>query len=615
MHSAVVFRREEAVAVGGYHDEVAEDYDLWSRIAARYRVINLDRTLIAYQMAPTGLHTTARAAMDRRAREISAANIASALADRSEASLAPDIAGLQRAGDRPGGDRLVQAVRGVLVLRDHFAELRSLTPVDSEYVDRYTWHLIAAAAVIEARPRNLVLLIRLVALSRRCTAARVPALRLGALVIAALMVSGSSAAACPRLAGRLLRMSNSTSRWRRTPQPRGRSPFARTLAAGRIRSGRPTIALVIDHAFGGGAEKVVEDLAVSLVGRGHRVLLCHTRTPPEPQEQRALAAAGVELLSLGRTSRWRLDQWWPLVRALRQERVDVLNAHLPGSNKWCAALRALRPGMRFVATEHSLDGAAAYRPVQVGRFVGWACDRFVTVSDPAARWLIETCRLPAVKVEVVRNGSSRLIPPPDDPAVRAIRRELGAEDELIIGTVGMLRSQKRVDVILTAFQRLRREFPHARLVVVGDGPERSTLERQARQIPEGVRFLGHRDDVGTLLTSFDLFVMASVVEGSPLALIEAMRAGLAVVATGVGGVPELAPHRECALLVAPGDAGGLSDAMASLLRDAPLRAALGEAARVRATRDLGWERVVDEWSALFERVVEEHRRGGAGAGR
>jgi glycosyltransferase involved in cell wall biosynthesis len=216
--------------------------------------------------------------------------------------------------------------------------------------------------------------------------------------------------------------------------------------------------------------------------------------------------------------------------------------------------------------------------------------------------------LPAHKVQVITNGSSRLIPKTADPAVKALRRDLCGDGELVVGTVGMLRPKKRVDLVLDAFDRIRREFPTARLVIVGDGPELPELRTRAERGLGDVRFLGHREDVGALLASFDLFVMASEVEGSPLALIEAMRAGLGIVATRVGGIPDTAPDGECALLVPPGDAAGLSAAMARLLHDGQLRTSLGQAARTRAESLFGWERVVDEWSALFERVVEERRR-------
>jgi glycosyltransferase involved in cell wall biosynthesis len=265
--------------------------------------------------------------------------------------------------------------------------------------------------------------------------------------------------------------------------------------------------------------------------------------------------------------------------------------------------------MRFLATEHTVGGLPGAGAERVNRLVGWCSSRFVTVSGRSAQWLIEGCRVPARKVEIVPNGST----PPDsdlrDFEVQALRDELCGEENLLIGTVSMLRPQKRVDLIVDAFARIESDFPHARLVVVGDGPERAALQKRAAERGvRGIRFLGYRDDVRAVLAALDVFVMASEAEGSPLALIEAMHAGLAIVATRVGGIPEIAPDAECAVLVPPDDVESLAAAVARVLSDGDLRASLGGSALARAQRELGFERMVDGWSGLYGRVVEERRR-------
>src|SRR5207302_9468037 len=168
-----------------------------------------------------------------------------------------------------------------------------------------------------------------------------------------------------------------------------------------------------------------------------------------------------------------------------------------------------------------------------------ASHRFVAVSTESARRL-ELVGIAATKVTVIRNGSSRPIPDRQDPEVRRLRRDLCAEGELLVGSVSMLRPQKRVDLLIDAFARIEREHPTARLVVVVDGPERPALQcRVAKLGLRSVQLLGQRDDVGALLAAFDIFAISSDAEGSPLALIDAMRAGLGLVATAVGGIPEM----------------------------------------------------------------------------
>jgi glycosyltransferase involved in cell wall biosynthesis len=366
------------------------------------------------------------------------------------------------------------------------------------------------------------------------------------------------------------------------------------------------VALVIDNASGGGAEATVLALALGLAIGGHRVVLCHTRTPPSSAQASILASAGVELISLARRSRWRLDHWWPLLRALRRERVDVLNSHLHTSNVWCSFIRFVRPNMRFVATEHSSGCLTNCRGSLLDRLVvGRSSHRFVAVSTESARRL-ELVGVSAPKVAVIRNGSSRPIPDRQDPEVRRLRRELCAEGELLVGSVSMLRPQKRVDLLIDAFARIEREHPTARLVVVGDGPERPALQcRVAKLGLRGVKFLGQRDDVGALLAVFDIFTMSSDTEGSPLALIDAMRAGLGLVATTVGGIPEMAPHGECAVLVPPNDADRLATGIALLVQDRALRERLGAAARDRAEQHFVVERMVEDWSDLFHQLARD----------
>jgi glycosyltransferase involved in cell wall biosynthesis len=193
--------------------------------------------------------------------------------------------------------------------------------------------------------------------------------------------------------------------------------------------------------------------------------------------------------------------------------------------------------------------------------------------------------------------------------VRRLRRELCAEGELLVGSVSMLRPQKRIDVLIDAFARIEREHPTARLVVVGDGPERPALQCRVAELGlRGVQFLGQRDDVGALLAAFDIFTMSSETEGSPLALIDAMRAGLGVVATAVGGIPEMAPHGECAVLVPPNDADRLATGIALLVQDRALRERLGAAARDRAEQHFVVERMVEDWSDLFHQLAGDRHR-------
>jgi hypothetical protein len=238
IHSSAVFRRQAALAVGGYSDDGAEDYDLWSRLARDHDVANIGTPLIAYQLAPTGVHATNRPAMDAHALSISTTNIETVLEGTPWVDRANNIARLDRASDQPTSADLIPAVEGLLLLRDQFLagtaifdpNARYMTSAsDRDYVRRYAWRLIAVAALLAAAPTRLTLLGRLVWLSRRAGASTQPTMLLAALLILASAVGGRRTRTVRWLAARLLH--SGSVRRDRLPMlsPSGSSTFALTL--------------------------------------------------------------------------------------------------------------------------------------------------------------------------------------------------------------------------------------------------------------------------------------------------------------------------------------------------------------------------------------------------
>jgi glycosyltransferase involved in cell wall biosynthesis len=171
--------------------------------------------------------------------------------------------------------------------------------------------------------------------------------------------------------------------------------------------------------------------------------------------------------------------------------------------------------------------------------------------------------------------------------------------------IGRLRSPKRVDLALEALRQVREAVPAATLDVVGDGPLRAGLEQLAGRlgVSDRVRFLGTRTDLPLLLRDAQCFVLASDSEGCPLSVLEAMAAGVPVVATSVGGVPELVVDGETGTLARPGDATELAVALRGVL-SAPERArTLGENGRERARRLFSRERMIQDTCALYDEIA------------
>jgi glycosyltransferase involved in cell wall biosynthesis len=236
-------------------------------------------------------------------------------------------------------------------------------------------------------------------------------------------------------------------------------------------------------------------------------------------------------------------------------------------------------------------------------------DRLATVTTTNSRRVAEDLvarRIVSPKrIAFIPNGL--FVAPPNQPSeIRArVRESLGfEEDDFLWLSVGRLAPQKDFASLLVAMRALIEDQPNARLVVAGEGPLRSDLLQQARGLglQERVGFLGFRDDVVELLTTADAFVLSSRWEGSPKVVAEAGALGLPIVATTVGGVPELVRHGTDALLVSPGDVDGLTSAMRTVMEMPPeKRAGMGESARTFITEAHDPTRVIQMWVALIER--------------
>jgi glycogen(starch) synthase len=175
--------------------------------------------------------------------------------------------------------------------------------------------------------------------------------------------------------------------------------------------------------------------------------------------------------------------------------------------------------------------------------------------------------------------------------------------------LGRLAEEKSLHLAVTAFASLRERFPHARLVIAGDGPARPELERQASELHlnEHVHFIGWvaPDQVPALLNTATVVVMPSRREGLPLVALEAALMARPVVATRVGGLPEVIVHQQTGVLVEPDDSEALAQAIGALLAHPERATIMGRAARDRVQKVFGWKRCVDAYETLYRTLIEE----------
>jgi len=238
----------------------------------------------------------------------------------------------------------------------------------------------------------------------------------------------------------------------------------------------------------------------------------------------------------------------------------------------------------------------------VGRMAG---DAFIGVSSEIAQILRQ--RYPGTYVRCIRNGIdvARVAP---SRSRDAVRDEIGvARDAFVVGTVGRLMPVKAFDQLIAALAELRRDGAglDARLVIVGDGPLRSELEACAARlgVSRETTFLGARGDVNDLMTAFDVFALPSLHEGIPMVILEAMAAGVPIVASRVGGIPEIVTNEEHALLVHPRDSSALADAIGRIASAPALAARLVRSARARVESEFSIEQKCREVRALYRSVA------------
>lgn len=293
------------------------------------------------------------------------------------------------------------------------------------------------------------------------------------------------------------------------------------------------------------------------------------------------------------------------VRWCRERQIAVLHtAEMP------ANIFALPGGMlagvtvrignrREINPGRSVAGIAAQR-------AAYACAHAVVANSLAAAERLAYERVPTRKIRVIPNGleaSTFNARTPRAPLRRVI-------------TVANLRPEKGHDVLIEAAALVLRRYPDAHFDIVGDGPQRTSLIARADEagVSHAMTFLGHRDDVAARLEASDVFVLPSRSEAFPNAVLEAMAAGLPIVASGVGGIREVIDHEHTGLLVPPDDSQALAERICRLMADAPLALRIATSARARAQARYSFDRMVASFEALY--ASELARRGvlQAGAG-
>jgi glycosyltransferase involved in cell wall biosynthesis len=363
---------------------------------------------------------------------------------------------------------------------------------------------------------------------------------------------------------------------------------------------KPRVLQLVLSLSPGGAERLVVQLATALWASIPMAVCCLDGRGAWAED---LADRGIPVVALDRSPGFRPTLAISVAREVRRHGATVLHCHQYSPFVYGSLSSGLRHGARVIYTEHGrLAGSTAgARRRAANRVLGRVPSRLIAVSRELRQSMIDE-GFPEARVAVVSNGVE--LPRADRDARARARASLALpSDAPVVGTVARLDPVKDLSTLVSALALMRAAVPNAILLVVGDGPMRSTLEALARdRVPDGVRFLGFRADVAELLPALDIYANSSIGEGLSLTILEAMAASLPVVATRVGGTPEAVEHDVSGVLVPPRDAAALAAALTSLAADASRRASMGSAGRRRVERYFTLDRMTRDYRAMYEEL-------------
>jgi glycosyltransferase involved in cell wall biosynthesis len=351
------------------------------------------------------------------------------------------------------------------------------------------------------------------------------------------------------------------------------------------------LAFVMTSFEPGGTERQMIELLRRLDRRRWTVHIACTRAGGGWFARAAESAASVAefpITSFKRASTLRAMQ--ALAAWFREREIAVAHTVDLYANIFGLPAAAMARVPARIANRREINPDKSLPQIAVQR-AAYACAHRVVANSSAVAERLRREGVGASRIRTVANGI-------DAAAFPERRRQPGAARIL---TVANLRAEKGHDVLIDAAPHVLRSFPDARFVVAGDGPLREALIARARSrgVDGAFTFLGHCENVASLLADADLFVLPSRSEAFPNAVLEAMASGLPVVASGVGGIRELIDRPQTGVLVAPDDRTALGGAIVRILGDRPLAASLGAAARAHVRARYSFERMVEAFDHIY----------------
>lgn len=356
---------------------------------------------------------------------------------------------------------------------------------------------------------------------------------------------------------------------------------------------RTKIIYIITSLGFGGAEMMLLDLARRLPEERFEVKVA-TVVGGGPLVS-DFREAGIEVRVFEKKGKISLGVIWKIWRFLRQERPEIVHTHLFGGDTWGRAAAILARVPTIISTEHNTNLDEGWIKRKVKKFFSFFTKKIVAVSEAVRAYSVARDRIKAKKIVVIPNGIDL------QKFVSLPEKEFGAPP--VIGTIGRLEEQKGHKYLLEALNQIK-TIPWI-LWVVGDGSLKTQLERLAKDLNmrERIIFLGARKNIPEILSGIDIFVMPSLWEGLGLAVLEAAAAGKPIVASRVGGIPEIINDGETGILVEPKNVKSLADGLEHVLLGVAEAKAMGERARKFVSENYGVERVAGDYEKLYRDLL------------
>ncbi len=372
-------------------------------------------------------------------------------------------------------------------------------------------------------------------------------------------------------------------------------------------SNKITILHLVSSSAFLGAERVVCELASSADSK-YAVKIGLLGSPKSVFEsfKKILEVTSVELIYIACDGKISLTSIKTIINTIKSNDVNILHSH--GYKSDCYAyLSCLFSSMsiKLIATNHTwkLRNFSDQLYKYIDKTILKAFDAIAAVSEEVKEEMVRL-GITGNRITIIYNGIS--LDGYDISDRSSVRRGMGiAEHELVVGCVASLTTEKAHGDLLRAFAFLYAKIPHARLVLIGDGPERSQLSvlSESLGISNRVIFTGQRSDVKSLYAVFDFFALVSYAEGLPMAMLESMAASLPVVVSSVGAIPQVITHMKNGILVTPGSVSEICSAFVTLANDLDLRKTLGRNARKQVMANYSVERMAKDYEELYDKVL------------